>query len=211
MTSCSSAQIKQRRDEAAVLADRQQLRVGGPGEDDVLGDAVDLGLVPLATEEERVDLGLPGAESRAGPGAERAALLAVGAVVRPAHLGDVERAVDAVRCRRSRARRRGRRRCRRSSRCRDRKSRPPGRDETSAASREAWTAMVPRAESSGHRPCCPGCRVDLFPSIRSIPFIRSAVPVGAAGLRGRDVARESLEVEYEAVGRTWARSAGRTW
>ena len=87
---------QQRRDETAVLAGRQQLRIGGPGEDHVLRDAVHLVVLALASEEERVDFALPGTEPWAGSRAESAALLAVGAVVRPAHLRDVEGTVHTV-------------------------------------------------------------------------------------------------------------------
>ena len=45
------------------------LGIGGPGQDDVLGDAVDLLRGPGAAEEVVVDLGLPAAEAGAGPGA----------------------------------------------------------------------------------------------------------------------------------------------
>ncbi len=87
---------QQRRDKASILAGRQQLGIGGLSEDHVLRDAIHLVGFALTAEEERVDLRLPGTEPWAGSRAEGAALLAVGAVVRPAHLRDMERAVNTI-------------------------------------------------------------------------------------------------------------------
>ena len=50
----------------------------------------------IPAEEVLVGLGLPGAEAGAGPGARRAALLAVAAVVGPELVLEVERLVAAL-------------------------------------------------------------------------------------------------------------------
>src|SRR5207247_6258112 len=83
-----------RPDEPAVLADLVDHRVGGAGQHDVLVDAGDLVRRPDPTEEVLVDVGLPCTEARAGTGAGRAALVAVGAVARAAVLLELERLVD---------------------------------------------------------------------------------------------------------------------
>ena len=95
-----------RGDETAVLADLEQLRIGGTREDDVLADAGDLVGVAGAAEEELVDLGLPRAKAWAGARARRARLVAVAAVAP----GRRSRARSAPACRRRGGRRsRGRR------------------------------------------------------------------------------------------------------
>ena len=72
------------------------LVVRRPGEDHVLRDALDLDGGAGAAEQELVDLRLPGPEAGAGPGAGRAAPLAVDAVVRAQLLLEVERLVDVL-------------------------------------------------------------------------------------------------------------------
>ncbi len=85
-----------RRHQPAVLTDLVEHRVGRAGEDDVLVDARHLLGLTGAPEQELVDLGLPRPEPRARPGAARAALLAVTAVVGRVALLQVEGLVDAL-------------------------------------------------------------------------------------------------------------------
>src|SRR5207302_280358 len=85
------------RHETAVLTELVDLGVRRPGEDHVLRHALDLDGRPGAAEEELVDLGLPGAEPGAGPGARRAAAITVPAAARAQLLLEVERLVDAFR------------------------------------------------------------------------------------------------------------------
>src|SRR5581483_8770140 len=84
------------RHEAAVLAELEDLLVGRPGEDDVLGDALHLDGRTGPAEEELVDLGLPGPEPGAGPRARGAAPVAVPAPARAELLLEVERLVDVL-------------------------------------------------------------------------------------------------------------------
>src|SRR2546430_628514 len=83
-----------RRYEAAVLADFGEHGIGGAGEHDVLRDAFDFDRLALTSEHELVDLGLPGPEARARPGAARAAFLALAAGVRPPAFLRLDRRVD---------------------------------------------------------------------------------------------------------------------
>ena len=83
-------------DQAAVLPGALHRRIGGPGQDGAPRDAGHLVVGPGPAEEVGLDFGLPGAEARTGPGAQRAALQAVGAVVGPPVGGDVEGPVDPV-------------------------------------------------------------------------------------------------------------------
>ena len=73
-----------RRDQAAVLPDVEQLGVGRTGEHDVLADARDLVGLAHATEQELVDLRFPRAKPWAGTRARGAGLVAVAAVARAA-------------------------------------------------------------------------------------------------------------------------------
>ena len=112
---------QQRRHEAAVLAHLVDHVVARPREQDVLVDARRLVGLSHPCEEVLVGLGLPGAESGAGPGARRAALLAVDAVVEaraPPRGGTACRRRERAR---SRSRRAGRRSRSRRSRCRARR------------------------------------------------------------------------------------------
>ena len=88
---------QQRRHEPAVLAHLVDHVVARAREEDVLVDAGRLVGLAHAGEEVLVGLRLPAAEARAGPGARRAALLAVDAVVEPELLLEVERLVRARR------------------------------------------------------------------------------------------------------------------
>ena len=86
---------EQRRHEPAVLAHAVHHVVAGAGEHDVLVDARDLVGLAGAGEEVLVGLGLPRPEAGAGPGAARAALLAVDAVVGAQLVLEVEGLVGA--------------------------------------------------------------------------------------------------------------------
>ena len=83
-------------DEAAVLSRAEDVSVGGPRQHGPPRDARDLLLGARPTEQVVLDVGLPGPKARAGPGAQRAALHAVGAVVGSALCVDVEGPVDAL-------------------------------------------------------------------------------------------------------------------
>ena len=80
----------------AVLSGALHRRIGCPRQHRAPRDARHLLVVAGPAEQVVLDLGLPGAEARAGPGAQGATLEAVGAVVRPAVGVDVERLVDPV-------------------------------------------------------------------------------------------------------------------
>ena len=83
-------------DEAPVLADALHVGVGRPGQHRPAGDARDLLVRAGPAEEVGLDVGLPGPEAGAGPGAQGAALQAVGAVVGAAVGVHVEGLVDAL-------------------------------------------------------------------------------------------------------------------
>ncbi len=74
---------EQGRDQSTVLAQLVDVVVARPGQDDVLGDAVDLLGSAGAAEEVGVDLGLPGAEAGAGAGAGRAPPITMAAAPGP--------------------------------------------------------------------------------------------------------------------------------
>ena len=83
-------------DQSTVLPAALHLGIGGPGQHGPAGDARHLLVGPGPSEQMVLDVGLPGAEAGAGAGAQRAPLLAVGAVVGPAVGQDVEGLVVPV-------------------------------------------------------------------------------------------------------------------
>jgi hypothetical protein len=72
------------------------LWIGGPGEDDVFGDAVHLLRVPLPPEQKLVELGFPRPKTRTGPRAAGATPVAVPATPRTAFSLKMKWLVDAV-------------------------------------------------------------------------------------------------------------------
>src|SRR5262249_41925666 len=83
-------------DQAAVLAALVHLWIRGPGQEDVLADAVHLVRLALAAEHVAVDFRFPVAEARAGPGAARAPSQSMAAVAWAELLFEVVGPVDTV-------------------------------------------------------------------------------------------------------------------
>ena len=96
ITSCSKAQMRSAETRPPSCPVPCTVGIGGPGQDGAPRDAGHLVVGPGPAEPVGLDVGLPGAEAGAGPGAQRAALEPVGAVVGPSVGVDVEGPVDPV-------------------------------------------------------------------------------------------------------------------